>query len=132
MQSSDSHMHVGQFYNKYYTPAYIVFIMDKLLIERAIISSTTTCEENYEKVIAEMKELIQLAGERIYPALWITPKMLKNGKLPLMLQSGIKWKCIKIHGFIHNWHPNGKHLQEVINTALKLKIPLLKIGRAHV
>jgi len=125
MKISDSHMHVGQFFDHYYTPAYIVSFIDKLYIEKAVISSTTTCEENYEKVITEMKELIQLAGERIYPVLWITPKMLKNEKLPLMLQSGIRWKCIKIHGFIHNWHPNGKHLQEVINIALKLKIPLL-------
>lgn len=118
-------MHVGQFFEKYYSPKYILGVIYSLKIQKALISSTTTCDENYEKVILEINQLVNLGYERILPVLWITPKMLKNDKLYLMLDSGIKWKCIKIHGLIHNWAPNGKHFRQVIDLALKLQVPIL-------
>jgi len=121
----DSHIHIGQFYEKYYSPEYIASFLKDMNIHKAIVSSTTICEENYEKVISEITELIQIAGNKIFPMLWLTPKMLKENKHYLFIESGIKWKCIKVHGFIHNWHPNGKILQQVINIASELKIPFL-------
>jgi len=121
----DSHIHIGQFYEKYYSPEYIASFLKDMNIQKAIVSSTTICEENYEKVISEITELIQIAGNKIFPMLWITPKMLKEDKHYLFLESDIDWKCIKVHGFIHNWHPNGKILQHAINIASELKIPFL-------
>lgn len=122
---NDSHIHVGQFYEKYYSPEFISDFISTLKIKTALVSSTTTCEENYEKVIVEIKKLISFKGDQIFPVLWITPKMISSGKLSLLLTSGIEWKCLKIHGFIHNWPPNGKLFKQVIALALNLKIPIL-------
>jgi len=121
----DSHIHVGQFYEKYYSPEYIMEKMLSLKIHKALVSSTTTCDENYEKIILEIKQLVSIGHERILPVLWVTPKMLKNYKLSFMLDTEIEWKCIKIHGLIHNWAPNGKLFRQVIVLALKLQVPIL-------
>ena len=125
MSIYDSHMHVGQFYDKYYSPSFLAGVISSFNIKKVLISSTTTCEENYIKVISEIKQLIALSKEKILPVLWVTPKMLKSNKLSYMLESGIKWECIKIHGFIHNWPPNGKLFQRVIELAIKMQLPIL-------
>lgn len=122
---NDSHVHVGQFYDKYYSPEYIHSVISTLRINKYLVSSTTSCEENYSKVISEIQQLIKLGKEKVLPVLWITPRIIKNNKLTFMLESKIDWKCIKIHGFIHNWPPNGKLFGQVIDLALKLQVPIL-------
>lgn len=122
---NDSHIHIGQFYEEYYSPKYISDFIRKMNIDRYLVSSTTTCEENYAKVISELEQLNELDKEKAFPVLWITPKMITNTHLSYMMESKIDWKCLKIHGFIHNWPPNGKLFRQVIDLASKLQIPIL-------
>jgi len=125
MLINDSHIHVGQFYEKYYSPEYICSFIEEMNINKATVSSTTTCEENYLKVIFEFHQLKKLCIYNVLPILWLTPKMIKNLKLDQILNSGINWKCLKIHGLIHNWLPNGRLFRQVIEIALKHQVPIL-------
>jgi uncharacterized protein len=123
--SCDSHIHVGRFFESYYSPEYISLFIKTMNIEKALVSSTTTCEEDYSKVISEIHQLSKLSEGKVLPILWITPEMLKNNNLFYMLEAKIDWKCIKIHGLIHNWPHNGKLLQQVIDIAIEMQVPIL-------
>jgi len=50
----DSHVHLGQFYNQYTSPTELRNFLDSVGVERFAASSTTICEGDYEKVIAEL------------------------------------------------------------------------------
>jgi len=122
----DSHIHIGQFYSSYYSPQFVVNLMKQLQVDYYAVSSTTICEENYPKVIKEFTELISIDGNSILPVMWITPDSL-NGNIAWFLESNIKWKCLKIHPFLHpnNWQLTGTEIYEAAEIAREMSIPML-------
>lgn len=122
----DTHIHIGQFGNLYFAPSIVIQLMEQIGVEYYVASSTTQCEENYQKVLEELHQLIDLAGEKAIPVMWITPEGLK-GNIAWYLESDIKWRCLKIHPFLHKdvWIPNGKLFNEVIDIARELDLPIL-------
>lgn len=122
----DSHIHVGQFNNYYFSPTQIHKLMENVGVDFYAVSSTTQCEENYTKVLDELHALIDLDGRKVLPVMWITPEGLK-GNIAWYLESDIKWRCLKIHPFLHqnDWSPLSGQFQEVVDIAHELKIPLL-------
>lgn len=122
----DSHIHVGQFYESYYSPMSVIKLMADVGVDYYAVSSTTTCEDNYEKVLQEIQELVWNDEEHVLPVMWITPDGL-NGNIAWLLESSIKWRCVKIHPFLHpnDWNPKGTQFEEVIDIAMELSIPLL-------
>lgn len=102
--------------------------MDRLDVSLAAVSSTTTCEENYAKVISEMLSLTSLGRCRIIPVLWVTPFLLDNQEvLSQYLQSGIRWSCVKIHGALHEgWFTTySKATKAALRLARQLEVPIL-------
>lgn len=122
----DSHIHVGQFTSFYISPNDISQLMDKIGVDCYAVSSTTICDENYEKVVSELHELIQLDGKKVLPVMWITPEGLK-GNIAWFLESNIPWRCLKIHPELHpdDWPVAGNLMIEVIDIARELSLPLL-------
>lgn len=122
----DSHIHVGQFFGRYFSPSDISKLMADVGVDYYAVSSTTMCEENYTKVLDEMHELIALDGEKTLPVMWITPEGLK-GNIAWFLESDIKWRCLKVHPELHldEWEPCGGQFTEVIDIAMELKVPIL-------
>ena len=100
--------------------------MEQLNVEYYAVSSTTICEEDYLKVVDEIHELIELGGEKVLPVMWITPNSLE-GNIAWYLESDIKWKCLKIHPFLNQgeWEVEGDKLNEVVEIARELELPLL-------
>ncbi len=122
----DSHVHVGQFYDRYFSPAFVSQLMSSVGVNYYAVSSTTMCDEDYLKVLAEIKELIALDGKRVLPVMWITPYGLQ-GSIAWFLESDVPWRCLKVHPFLHpgDWEPCGPQFCEVIDIARELHIPLL-------
>lgn len=122
----DSHIHVGQYDDDYYSPSTIHRLMEEVHVDYFAVSSTTMCEEDYQKVLKEFQELIELDGDKVLPVMWITPEGLK-GNIAWFLEANIKWKCLKVHPFLHqkDWQPEGEQFSEVIDIARELKVPLL-------
>ena len=123
----DSHIHVGQFYDIYTSPRELVGFLDGVGVERFAVSSTTICEANYEKVIEEIKELVQLAGDRVVSVLWLFPQMFNDGGLERFLDCGIEWKCLKIHPQLHpnSWRARGKNMERLMELAKKMELPVM-------
>lgn len=122
----DTHIHVGQFHNLYFSPNYIHELMNKLGISFYAVSSTTQCEENYPKVLTELAELKKVDGNKVLPIMWITPESLQ-GNIAWYLESQINWKMLKIHPSLHPsaWCPNGDLINEVLDISKEMKLPLL-------
>ncbi len=123
----DSHIHVGQYCNIYTSPQDLLQLLDAVGVGRFAVSSTSICEGNYEKVLNELHELSAIARERMFPVLWIIPAMLKDGGLERFLSSDIQWRCLKIHPQLtpFYWQQNSTDLEEVINLAKRLNVPIL-------
>ena len=119
---SDAHIHVGQFNDIYTSPQEVVAFMQQARVEKYAVMSTTIWEEDYKKVLHEMRELVMLAPQNVLPALWLTPQMLLDEKLEYMLQSGITWRTLKVHGN-HPWSLNG--VNECALIAEELSLPLI-------
>ena len=122
----DSHVHVGQFNDLYFSPQEVASLMRTVGVDYYAVSSTTICEENYPKVIDELEQLIAIDGDKVIPIMWITPYSL-DGNIAWFLESTIKWRCMKIHTFLHpeKWGQDSKLFAEVIDIARELSLPLL-------
>ena len=80
----DSHIHVGQFNDLYISPACISKLMTDVGVDYYAVSSTSMCEENYPKVLEELRCLIKLDGNKVLPIMWVTPDGL-NGNIAWFL-----------------------------------------------
>ena len=127
MRFLDSHIHLGQFYNQYTSPVELRDFLDYVGVECFAASSTTICEGDYDKVIAETKELANICGSNFLPVLWITPPMLKDGGLFKIMDSGIRWRCLKIHPQLHPtaWLDGSEEMIRVVSMASVMQMPLL-------
>lgn len=123
----DAHIHVGQFRELYESPCELTDYLSSVGVTRFAVSSTTVCEENYDKVIGEHRELKELAGDRVCSVLWLTPQSLHNGGAEAFLESGIEWKCVKIHPWLNfgGWQDDNGDREMAIGIARRLHVPLL-------
>ena len=125
---NDFHIHIGKFNDLYTTPAELKAFLDSVEVNYFAVSSTTICNGDYNKVISEFKELEMLCRGKMLPVLWIIPSMLTDGAVEMFLDSGICWKCIKIHPQLDPsvWTMNnGMEMQKVISIASTMQLPLL-------
>ena len=124
---NDIHIHVGQFFDQYFSPELIWKTLNKLDIEKACIMSTTIGDGRYTLVVKELQKLKQLGGVRIYPFLWLMPQMEMDGGLDIMLNSRIIWQCIKIHPWQIKGagQPKSHELTWALSVAKKLKLPIM-------
>lgn len=122
MTIHDSHIHVGQFEQEYYSPKSILAFLDQMKVSSFAVSSTTICSGNYQNAIMEILHLLRMAESRCVPVLWITPKLLKSGHIDFFINSGINWKCVKIHGF-HDW--SVPQIDKAVELSGSLGLPLL-------
>lgn len=127
MSVFDSHIHFGQFYDICTTPKELLDYLNSVGVAAFAASSTSICEGDYDKVIAEMQELVEAGGSKIYPVLWVLPQMLEDGGLEKFMDSGINWKCVKIHPQLHptKWLADERCIVSVCRFASTLLVPLL-------
>lgn len=121
----DAHVHVGQFRDLYSSPEDVFPFLDKIGVSRMAVSSTGTCEGDPEIPIREIGRIVELGKERITPVLWINPEWVESEALPRLLNCGIAWKCIKVHGYFSPWEECPERLQAVVDLARKMKVPFL-------
>jgi predicted TIM-barrel fold metal-dependent hydrolase len=78
-------------------------------------------------VLNEFEQLYILAENRMLPVLWIIPQMFDDGGLEMFLNSGLKWKCLKIHPQLNPeaWKPRGINICKLLRIAEKMNLPIL-------
>lgn len=124
----DSHIHVGQFNGIYTSPRDVLGFMDSTNVEEFAVSSTTTCEMDFSKVIAEMTEIVRIAGNRVMPVLWVLPEIFEDDTIQQFLESGIKWRLLKIHpqiSSVGSWSFESRFTKELVSVARMMRLPIL-------
>lgn len=123
----DNHVHVGWFTDGYHAPKEVWNSAKAAGFDGMAVASTSTCAELYKDVCREMRELKRLSGNRIYPLLWLTPRMMKvKYALPYMMHKGIRWQGVKFHFEAHpEWSRNFRLLSKGLDVARKLNVPVL-------
>lgn len=122
----DSHVHIGWFVDRYHSPDDVTAMLRTVGVDGIVVSSTSTCAEEYDTVLHEMEWLQEEWEDRIYPLLWITPKMIKTGALGKMIASSIKWGGIKMHWHAHpEFFEDLSILDEFLNDKRFAKMPVL-------
>lgn len=119
----DAHVHVGQFRDLYSTPQDVYDFLRGEGVEKFAVSTSTICNEDYEKCMTEMLEIVRIGGMHVVPVFWISPSMLHNGWFERFIHCGIQWRCLKIHGYMHSWSENG--IEQVIAQAQQMNLPIL-------
>lgn len=121
----DFHVHMGQYFNDYYTPPQILRTLRLAEISHFAYSSTSTViTDDAAFLLEERIAMHKLSNGKANPMLWVTHDMLKKSKdLSLyMNDAGGKIVGLKIHGVSEPWEPFGKDLKRVFDIAKENKI----------
>lgn len=125
----DAHVHIGQFFDILTSANELSSLLKDSCVDKCAVSSTSIAEENYPKVLSEIREFVNEFGEEnTYPVLWLTPNIIDNEDIiKQFLESGIKWTCLKVHPELHpyQWAGLGKNMKKVIQLSKRLKLPIL-------
>ena len=121
----DFHVHTGHFKGKlYFSPEEVAEGMKALHVERYYFSSTSTGSVPFSEVRHEIESLVDLSGGRAVPFLWVSPEMLEHSP-DLGSYFFCEFAGIKIHGYHHDWNPNGKPLRRVLSIARDKVLPVM-------
>lgn len=116
----DFHVHMGQYFDDYYTPPRILHTLQLAGITHFAYSSTSTVvTDDPSFLLEERVAMRELSEGRAKPILWVTHDMLKRSPdLSLyMNDAGGKICGLKIHGVSEKWLLNGRELQRVFKIA---------------
>lgn len=123
---TDSHVHIGWFVDRYHSPVDVTVALRNVGVDSILVSSTSTCAEEYELVINEMSWLVEEWGDKLIPALWVTPKMIECNALDYMIASGIQWGAIKMHWQAHpDFFYNEQLTESILNDCRLSRLPIL-------
>jgi hypothetical protein len=129
---TDTHVHIGQFYDTYYDPRAVIDIVMASGMEGLSFSSTTSCKDDVQYRVVEKE--ITLVGaayspETIRPFLWFIPDYIRQGVSAESACGVIPYKGIKIHPYAHSWNLEDlKHreaLHELFDYAAQNALPVL-------
>lgn len=121
----DAHVHVGQFRDLYSSPDEVFAFLDAFGVDRMAVSSIGTCEGDPEIPIREVGRMVELGGKRILPVLWLNPEWVEGDALQRLLNCGIGWKCLKVHGYFSRWEDCPALLQATVDLSRKMNVPIL-------
>ena len=74
MKIYDAHIHVGQFREDYTTSDEVVDFLTSVGVERFAASSSSSCDGNTLRALPEMVRLVERAGDKVVPVLWLCPE----------------------------------------------------------
>lgn len=104
----DFHVHMGQYFDDYYTPPRILRTLRLAEITHFAYSSTSgIVTDDPDFLLEERVSMHELSDGRAKPVLWVTHDMLKRSRdLSLyMSEKGGKICGLKIHGESEKWVP---------------------------
>lgn len=121
----DIHVHMGQYFDDYYTPPRILRTLRAAEITHFAYSSTSTIvTDDAGFLLEERFAMHELSEGKAKPMLWVTHDMLKKSKdLSLyMNDAGERIIGLKVHGISEPWGPFGKDLKRIFDIAQERKI----------
>lgn len=125
MMLFDIHVHMGQFFDDYYTPPRVLRTLKCAGITHFAYSSTSNVVTDDPAFMREEREAMrELSAGRAVALLWVTHSMLRKSRdLALYLDDGIRG--LKVHGGSEKWLPNGKSLDRIFVIAKERNLAVM-------
>ena len=113
----DVHVHMGQYFDDYYTPPRVLRTLKCAGITHFAYSSTSNVVTDDPAFMREERDAMhELSEGRAVPFVWVTHSMLRKSRdLSQYLDDGIRG--LKVHGVSEKWKPDGKSLARVFDIA---------------
>ena len=131
---TDSHVHIGQYEDRYYDPLEVMDIVMSAGMEGMSFSTTSSCKDNIlyqeiEREISSFLSRISYTAEIIRPFFWYIPDYIDQNITIESALTGIPYKGIKIHPFAHSWDFNNiRHmdtLHSIFDYGSRNNLPVL-------
>ena len=125
---SDSHIHIGQFYETYYEPLEILRIVAEQGVKSCVYSSTTI--DKYSKIEKEISATTKtISPSKFKPYFKFVPSYIEKGINAKNAFEDLPYKGIKIHPRLEKWDfsnkKQAKALHLLFGYASENKIPVL-------
>ncbi len=126
----DNHVHTGWFKGSYYSSEYVWNEIQSIGIDKFVLAPLSAVIRTFHRnAIREVKTIQRLSKGCCIPLLWVAPFMFKpEGEYVLreLLHSGIAWKGMKIHYYMHpEWDHNKKLAAKAFELARRYNLPVL-------
>jgi predicted TIM-barrel fold metal-dependent hydrolase len=129
----DSHIHIGQFYEKYY---YFENIFDIIFnsekIDKIVYSSTSSCIDNvkYNFVFKEIEAAQKRYYDKTTALFWFVPDYINQGVKIETAMNELNYGGFKLHPLGNKWNfendiKETDILHEIFNYADRNKLPIL-------
>lgn len=121
----DIHVHMGQFFDDYYTPPRVLRTLKCAGITHFAYSSTSNVVTDDPPFMREEREAMrELSEGRAVALLWVTHSMLRKSRdLYLYLDDGIRG--LKVHGGSERWLPKGKTFERIFDIAKERNLAVM-------
>lgn len=120
----DVHIHFGEYRGCFFPPENINEVLSRCdVLQYAAMLFPNTLPANKDRDTWLNQKMIE-QNSKVDLVLVVTPEMLKIDK-NLSILDGLPYKMIKLHGCLHNWHPNGTAIRQVFSLAQTKNIPIM-------
>jgi len=125
---TDSHIHIGQFYETYYEPLEILRIVAEQGVKSCVYSSTTM--NGYSKIEKEISVATKyFSPSKFKPYFRFVPSYIEKGINAKNAFENLPYKGIKIHPRLEKWDfsdkKQAKALRSLFGYACENKVPIL-------
>lgn len=121
----DVHVHMGQYFDDYYTPPRILRTLRLAGITHFAYSSTSNVVTDDAAFMREERDAMhELSEGRAIPFLWVTHSMLQKSR-DLSLYLDDKIKGLKIHGGSEKWNPSSRPMQRAFDIASERNLAVM-------
>ncbi len=132
----DNHIHLGQFFEKYYSAQDVFSAIKNVGVKQICFSSTTSCKTYTStlatEILQEITEALSVAkniGLDAHAFYWVIPQLHFDGATITQAMEKLPYKGIKIHPRAHLWDLNDKQtiklLDEIFCYCKKNNLPIL-------
>lgn len=120
----DSHVHIGQFNDRYFSAEEISNLMTSCGVEAYMVSSTSVCGGDVLRSLEDIKQIISIDKDKVIPCLWVIESMLDDLDVYL---GQLDWRCVKIHPLVYpsQWKPESPELHYLADSCQRYGLPLL-------
>ena len=123
-QINDIHIHFGEFRDCFFAPESIDNILNQCGVTRySAMLFPNNLPLNKERDFWLYSKLLE-QNVNTDLILVVSPELFNQDK-NLGILGILPFKMIKLHGALHNWHPNGKAIKQIFKIAQNKNMPIM-------
>lgn len=124
----DAHHHLGRRPPDEFSGRDLIALMDEYAIQRVVgmhFVSTLRSREDFRRANDYVAQAVADHPGRIAGAVVVTPEFIQDGLEQISQLVGVGFRAVKLHPAFHRYHLTGGPIDEVLDLAAHLKLPVI-------